>query len=195
MTYCETWLKSKLYNREKEFSNKYTQKGQIVENNSIDIIANQLGYGMLFKNEQYFENDFLTGTPDIITKDVIIDAKSSWDVFTFPFFDTEPDKNYWWQGQGYMNLTGRRKFKVCYVLTDTPEHLIEKEMRSYAWRTGYEYDELNYGEWYKKMTYADIDESLRIKAFSFDYDEKAIEGVNVRVLECREYINSLIKKL
>ena len=78
-------------------------KGLIVEDNSIDLIAEVLGYGMLFKNEQYFEDDHLTGTPDIIIpkKDTVIDAKSSWDIFTFPLFDTSvPNMDYWWQGQG-----------------------------------------------------------------------------------------------
>lgn len=194
-SYCESWLKEKLYNREKEFTNKYVQKGIIVEDNSIDVIANQLGYGMLFKNEIKFENDFLTGTPDIITNDKIIDAKSSWDVFTFPLFDESPNPLYEWQGQGYMNLTDKKKFAVCYVLVDTPEHMIESEMRRYAWSMGYEYDDLNYGQFYKKMTYADIPEQYRIKTFEFDYDQTKIDSVQNRVLECREFIDYLVKKL
>lgn len=195
MSYCETWLKEQIYNRKREFTNKYVIKGLIVEDHSIDLIARQLGYGMLFKNEQSFENDYLTGTPDIITKDTVLDAKSSWDVFTFPLFETEANSDYVWQGYGYMNLTGKTKYKVCYVLTDTPDHLIEKEMRSYAYNFGYEYDDLKYSEFLKRMTYQDIDEKDRIKVFSFEYDQKKIDQVEQRVLECREYVNYLINKL
>lgn len=195
MSYCETWLKEQLYERKKEFSNKYTIKGLVVEDNSIDVIARQLGYGMLFKNEQSFENDFFTGTPDIITKDTVIDAKSSWDVFTFPLFEEEANPDYVWQGHGYMNLTGKTKYKVCYVLIDTPDHLIEKEMRRYAYNFGYEYEDLKYSEFLKQMTYQDIPEENRIKTYSFDYDHGQIERAQNRVLECREYINYLIKKI
>ena len=36
-------------------------------------------------------------------------------------------------------------------------------------------------------------ESDRIKTFEFDYDSQVIEKLQARVIECREYINTLIK--
>jgi len=120
-TYCENWLKEQLYKRKIEFSNKYTEKGLIMEDNSIDYVADQLGYGFLAKNEQYFENDFFTGTPDIILKDHVIDVKNSWDFSTFPLFDNEvPNSDYYFQAQVYMELCGVDSYKLIYVLSDTP---------------------------------------------------------------------------
>ena len=136
-TYCETWIKEQLYSRRKEFTNKFVEKGLIIEDNSIDYIADQLGLGMLLKNEQHFSNDFMTGTPDVVLPDVVFDAKNSWDCFTFPLFDTEiPNKDYYWQGQGYMELCKKSHFKLIYTLMDTPMHLIEKEAYWYAKNNG-----------------------------------------------------------
>lgn len=194
-SYAEQWLKEKLFDREKEFSNKYVMKGLIVEDNSIDLIAEVLGYGMLFKNEQYFEDDHMTGTPDIYIpkKDTVIDAKSSWDIFTFPLFDTSvPNMDYWWQGQGYMNLTGLNHYRLCYCLVDTPEHIIDSEMRRYAYNNGHEIEDLKYSEWLKRYTYGDIPKEDRLKCFDFDKEEGAINKVRERVEEIRFYIKTLL---
>lgn len=191
-TYCETWLKEQLYNRRKEFSNKYTQKGLIVEDNSLDFIADQLGFGMLIKNEQYFENEFMTGTPDVILKDLVIDAKNSWNFDTFPLFETEIDKGYFYQAQVYMELTGRDKFKLIYVLSDTPEHLIVSEVRRYVYQNGIdEIDTEIYESFKEKMTYSDVPDKLKIKVYDIEKDETVIEAIKQRVIECRKYIDTL----
>lgn len=194
-SYAEQWLKEKLFNREKEFSNKYIMKGLIVEDHSIDMISEVMGYGMLLKNEQYYEDEHMTGTPDIIIPKLktVIDAKSSWDIFTFPYFETEnPNSNYYWQGQGYLALTGLDKFKLCYCLTDTPDHIIESEMRSYAYRNGYEVEDLKYSEWLKRHTYSDIPIEMRVKTFEFGRDEEAISKIKERVEEIRNYIKTVL---
>lgn len=185
-SYCQEWLKEQLYNRKKEFSNKYTDKGITVEDNALDYIAENLDYGMLLKNDKYFENDFITGTPDAILKDHIIDVKSSWDCFTFPLFEEElPNKDYYWQAQGYMDLVGIDKFKLIYVLMDTPVHIIEKE---------FNYNnalELDYDEFEKKYKYSDVESNLRIKVFEINRNDEDIKKIYARVKECRDYINSL----
>ena len=195
-TYCEIWLKEQLYSRRREFSSKYTQKGNENEDNSIDFIADQLGYGMLLKNEQFFENDFMTGTPDVILPKLIIDAKNSWDCFTFPLFDTEiKNKDYIWQAQGYMELTGRKAYKLVYVLSDTPIHLIQKEAYYYAKNNGYEdLDEDIYNEFEAKMTYPNIDDKLKIKVFDIQHNKADIEMIEQQVIKCRNYIETLLNK-
>jgi len=194
-TYCQTWCKEQLYNRKKEFSNKYTQKGNIVEDNSIDFVAEYLNLGMLIKNEQHFENDFLTGTPDVVLKDLLIDVKNSWDVFTFPLFDTEcPNTDYYWQAQGYMALTGKNSYKLIYTLIDTPENLIESEMRKYCFQNGIEQDDADYKEWFDKMTYKDIPNDLKIKIFDIKRNDEDIQRIENRVAECRLYIKYILKQ-
>lgn len=191
-SYCEEWLKEQLYCRKKEFSNKYTQKGLIVEDNSIDFISEQLGLGLLFKNEKYFENEYMHGTPDIVLKHTIIDAKNSWDPFTFPLFEKSVNSDYFWQAQGYMELTGVKKYILAYVLSDTPENIIEREVRSYCYQNGIEeIDSELYDQFHANMTYEDVDNALKIKTFEISYSQKCIEEIKERVEMCRDYIKSL----
>ena len=168
-----------------------------MEDNSLDFIAEQLGYGMLLKNEDYFSNDFMTGTPDVILNDHIIDVKNSWDNFTFPLFETEiSNKDYFYQAQGYMKLTGLDSFKLIYVLSDTPINLIEAEARKYCYSNGYELnDEDVLNDFIKRMTYKDIDAKYKIKVFEIKRCEDTIKAIEERVIECREYINELKEKI
>lgn len=188
-TYCEEWLKEQLYRRRKVMTNKYVQKGLVVEDNSLDFIAEQLGYGLLIKNEDYFENDFMTGTPDVILKDHIIDVKNSWDAFTFPLFSDKIDKNYYYQAQGYMALTNIDSYKLIYTLMDTPSYLIEKEF------TYNNFDDKDYEDFEKDYLYGNVNPNYRIKVFEIKRDEQVILEINNRVKECRLYINSLLDNL
>jgi len=192
-SYLQTWFKEQLYNRRKQFSSKYTDKGNIMEDNSLDFIAEQLNYGMLLKNEDNFSNDFMTGTPDVILNDHIIDVKNSWDNFTFPLFEKEiPNKDYFYQAQGYMKLTGLDSFKLIYVLSDTPINLIESESRKYCYANGYEpNDEDVLNEFIERMTYKDIDAKYKIKVFEIQSCDETIKAIEERVVECRNYINQL----
>jgi predicted phage-related endonuclease len=192
-TYLENWVKEQIYSRRKEFTSKYTQKGNETEDYSIDIIADKMGFGMLVKNEQYFENEFLCGTPDIVLKDTIIDAKSSWDCFTFTLFETELNKNYYWQVQGYMALTGIKKAFVCYVLNDTPMHLIQKEAFWYCKQNGYEDLDLEvFNQFIEKMTYQNIPIEYKFKSFEVEYNQADIDLIYDRVEIARNYIKTLI---
>jgi hypothetical protein len=198
-SYVDTWLKEQYYGRRKEFSNKFTIKGNVVEDRSIEYVAEQLFYDELQKNEEYFENDFIKGTPDMIPpspSDEVLDVKNSWDCFTFPLFDTElKNADYWWQGQGYMALTGRSKYKVVYVLSNTPEYLIQKEADFYCRSKGYQKTDDEVMERFKSnMTYDDIDDSLRIKVFEFERDDKAIKNIEKRVVIVRNYIKEFLKQ-
>jgi hypothetical protein len=200
-TYVKDWLKGQpeLYNRRKKFSSKYTYKGNAVEDNSIDFAAEILGYPLLFKNEESFENDYIKGTPDVIVSDCVLDLKNSWSQDTFPIFYTDiPSKDYWWQGQGYMWLTDRKHYKLVYTLTDTPPEQIASEARRYCYANYIDldlyFDEV-YEEFEQNMTYSDVDPELKIKVFEFDRDEYAIKLVQDRVLACRGYVEELLKIL
>lgn len=194
-SYCEQWLKEQIYGRTKEFSSKHTQKGLIVEDDSIDFVADKLDYGFLVKNENYYSDDFLTGTPDVVIPNFVIDVKSSWDCFSFPAFDKEiPNKDYFYQLQGYMKLTGIKKAKLIYCLMDTPDNIIFNEAKSYCYRNGYdEVDQDIYKKFNDRMTYSDIPDHQKIKVFDIDYDQSIIDLIENRVIECRNYINQIFK--
>jgi hypothetical protein len=169
-TYAQEWLKEQIYGRRKDISSKYLDKGNQLEEESIEFLTNNSDYGFLIKNEEHFENDFLTGTPDIITKDEVIDMKNSWDCFTFPlFFDAIPNKDYMYQLQGYMALTGLKKAKLVYTLMTTPK-------------------DINFG---KEYNYDEIEAKYRIKTFVVERDDEIIEQIKLRVEEINNYINAL----
>lgn len=195
-TYCKDWLKGQLYNRRKEIHSKYLNKGNDVEDQSINYVAEKLGYGMLFKNSKQFSNDFMQGEPDVILSDTVIDVKNSWDFTTFPLFETEvPNMDYYWQGQQYMELTGKKKFKLVYTLIDTPEYLIEREFNSYCWLNNIDQDQDIYDDFVARMTYPDVDDSLKIKVFDFEYNESDVKDIYTRVEMCRDYIIELSKDM
>jgi hypothetical protein len=189
-------LSEKFSYRKPDFYSKYTDKGNEVETESKNIAARVLGYNLLLKNEKHFENEYLTGTPDVILPDEIIDIKSSWDMFTFPFFEDElPTKNYYWQGVAYCILTGRRKFSIIYVLTDTPEHLIEREAWNYVNRNALDMTDEVMAEFKSKMTYGNIPEKYRVKRYTFDVADEVITQVHEQLKIFIDYCKYLSKKL
>ena len=195
--YCKNWLKSQMLNRKLEFTSKYTDKGIIMEDTAIDFIAEYLKLGMLFKNEISKEDDYMMGTNDVDIPNLIIDIKNSWSWETFPLLELKlPEYKYWWQMQGYLHLFNKNRGKVIYVLSDTPQHLIEREARNYCFFNGYEEMDMDiYNEFHKKLTYQDLPDNYKIKIFDVEKDKKSIEKVKKRVIECRKYIETLIKEL
>jgi len=192
-TYCELWVKQQIYGRRKEFTSKQTEKGNIVEIASFEKIRQHFGLEKLDRNDEYFENEFATGTPDCITS-FIIDAKNSWDCFSFPLFDDEiPSDDNYFQGQVYMWLTDLQMAQFVYVLSDTPEKLIHQEAKSYCYRNGIELSPEIVQEFKERMTYPNIDEKYKIKTFQVDRSDADIEFIKQRVLLCREYIKTIVK--
>jgi hypothetical protein len=172
-SYLETWVKEQIYSTRKEIKSKYLTKGIEVESQALEYYSDVNQLGFLVINQDGYQNDFITGTPDLIFKNTVYDFKSSWDCFTFPLFDTEADKGYWMQLQGYMHLTGLKSAKLVYTLQNTPEELV-------------------YGD---AKDYTEIDAKFRIKEFSFNYDPDFIASVESRVIDCREYVKVLVDAL
>lgn len=123
----------------------------------------------MIKNLDYFQDEYFCGTPDCMHDGIVYDFKTSWDCFTFPLLDSEPDKGYWMQLQVYMHLTGCKKARLVYTLQNTPDFLTYEEPHNYD----------------------EIDLKYRIKEFEFEYDPEFIESVKERVLECRKYLNEI----
>lgn len=193
-TYCQQWVKEQIYSRRIEFSNKYTEKGNICEPEGIDLTARVMGYGLICKNEQFYFDDDICGTPDIVLPEIIEDIKNSWSCFTFPLFEvTLPDTDYYYQLHGYMALTGRKKAAVNYCLIDAPDELIDREARTAAYKAGMAEVEMElYDEVHAKMTYGGIPDNLRFKRFEFDCDESVVAQIREQVKLCREYIATLV---
>ena len=184
-SYIDTWIKEQIYSRRKAVSTKYMDKGNIVEDRSIAFAGRVLNADIT-KNQQRYENELLIGTPDVITDDYVFDLKNSWDCFTFPLFcENVPNKDYFYQAQGYMALTGLHHYKLIYTLMDTPDSLIEREFK-YS-------DQLDFNTFAKDYKYNEIDEAYRIRIFEIERDDEVIAAIYERVKECRQYIKNLIK--
>lgn len=194
-TYCEDWLQEQLYGRKKEIKSKYLDKGNFVEDESIEFISH-LFFEDYVKNEEYFEDEFKTGTPDIIAPNLIIDMKNSWSFETFPLLAKDnPNYDYYYcQLQGYMDLCDKDNSKLIYTLMDTPDHLIEREIKRECYDSLRPEEEIR-KELYEKMRYGDIDPKLRHKEFSFTRNKDFIYKVHEKVILCREYIEELVNQL
>ncbi len=200
-TYCKQWIKEQLYGKRKDIKSKYLDKGILAEDDAISLVIDVEGLNYNEKNEEYFSNDFMTGTPDLLyhelDNELVIDTKCSYDCFSFPLFDTEIDnKDYYYQLQGYMELTGSRKAMLSYCLVDMPQSMIDKEAYYESRNEGSRITQDDILEKImEKRTYSNIDKKYRVKSFKFDYDKEVISKIESRVKLCREYINTLIEVL
>jgi len=196
-TYIHELVLEHKYGIRKEFSSRYTDKGIQVEDESISLVNDVLDVKFIYKNEEYFENDWITGTPDVNTEDVLLDVKSSWDATTFPFFDTEiPNKDYFYQLQGYMWLTGKTQSMLCYCLVDTPIDMVEDEIRRAHWKLHKIEEDLDLREEIlRKHEFSQVPKNRRVKVFYVQKDEAVIEAIKEKIELCREYYNALMKFL
>lgn len=189
-TYLDNWIKEQIYRRTKEVSSKYTEKGILCEQQAIDLVARRMNYGLISKNDVRLEDEYMTGECDLNLPSMVEDIKNSWDVFTFPLFANElPDKDYYYQLQGYMHLYGKQRGAVNYCLIDAPDELINNEAFRISRKAGFDEVEMElYDEVKAKMTYADIPDQLKHKRFEFDRNDEVIRVIQERVVMCRQYI-------
>ena len=189
------------YGRKKDIPNKYITKGLAVEEDSITLYS-RVNKTFYKKNSERLNNRYISGEPDlyigeeIFRADTIIDIKSSWDIHTF--FATTAKKlnsDYYWQMQGYMDLTGAASAKLAYCLVNTPEQMINDAKRRLSWQMGV-IDEENSPEFKeacveieKNMIYDDIPLKERVIEIVIERDEDAIKSIHDRVIDCREYLN------
>jgi hypothetical protein len=198
--YIKTWWLQKAYNRKKEFYNKYVEKGLATEIAGIELYSKWLNEGVLLsKNQEYYSNDFIVGSPDVVHDDIIVDIKCSWDLFTFPYFDTElPNKNYYWQLQGYMFLTGYNKARIAYCLIDTPKPIIQQELKKLFFQSGGRAEDWTpetYQELEAKYFFDDIPWEDKIKIFDVERNDDDISLVKERVRIGRKFLEDCIQSL
>lgn len=191
-SYIKEWYVSELTGKQKEIKSKYLERGNALEAKAIERAG--IYYGVeLIKNELFLENDFFTGTFDTHTIDRVIDTKVPLDCFTFPYFETELNPDYYAQMQVYMELTGLRKASVCYCLENGSAEQVERLSWQIAKDLGK--DEPDIEDWdkaEKQLSYDHLPDNLRIKVFEIEYDYEFIENAKKRVIEAREYLQTIL---
>jgi len=189
----------------KDFWTKEINKGNECEPESIEFMSTTLDLFGAKKNLQKFENETFKGTPDVIYNGVVYDVKTSWSLFTFPMFEDEiPKKDYLYQMQAYMDLTGLKSAKIVYVLTDATEKMIEDEVYKRCMREKI-YDktpelsailEKQIGEKvHKEMTFGHVPDQLRLRVYELEYNPSVIDEIKERVELCQQYYNTLLNTI
>lgn len=194
------------YGRQTDIKSKYITKGLMVEEDSITLYS-RITKTFFKKNEEWLQNEFITGTPDIYTGESIhtaervIDIKSSWDIFTFfRQHEAKLNKNYYWQLQGYMWLTGAKSATLAYCLVNTPDTLIYDEERKLMYQMGavtHETPEYIKAceELRKNLVFDDIPLDERLITIEIERDDTAIAKIQQRVNDCRVHMANTYKNL
>lgn len=189
-SYCKEWLVSEITGKKKDIRSKYLARGKAMEETAIKRISKHYDVELV-KNEEPLENEYFTGTYDTNTPEIVIDAKVPFDCFTFPFFETEPDKNYYGQIQVYQELKELRKGSLCYCLENGSDEQIEKLSWDIARDLGKDEPDIeDYDLAVEELSYDHLPESLRKKVFEFGYDEAYIRKAEKMVLASRKYIET-----
>lgn len=189
----ELWIQE-VYGRQKyDTANKYTAKGIQCESDSLDLVS-QLYQKTYFKNTKQYENDWITGTPDVVASDLLIDIKTNWDIWSFNKSDMAyAEKTYYAQLLGYMWLTGKKDGEIVFTLINTPEDIIQDEL----YRLSFKLPELSTSddltnEVKRNYVYDDIPKIQRIKNYSFEYSDDYVTDLKEKITAGRAYMNELM---
>jgi hypothetical protein len=170
--------KEDFYDYKVELTNKYLMKGIHQEQDSIDLL-NAVRFESYKKNEKMEENEWLTGSCDIITDELIIDVKTSWSLETFPAtnYELKDLSLYEWQGRAYMWLYDMPTFELSYVMVSTADELLS-DYDSYA---------------IHKVDH--IDPAKRITSIRFERDKELEIQMAVRLIEATQFYKEVINQL
>ena len=181
------------YGRSKDIQTRAMTKGLECEDDSI-LMLSKFNGELYEKNEERFSNQWITGLPDIITTDTVIDVKTCQDIWTFhdKVGESIPDL-YYAQIQAYLWLTNRTKGQISYCLTDATDQMVVEE-QLYAFRKGNYVTELSPDfiqkskEIEKAMTYQDIPLSEKIWTVNIELDQEFIEKIPQKVEKARQFL-------
>lgn len=163
---CKTYLHEWYANDQEQIYSKYMEKGNEVEDDLIDFMARQLGYGMAEKNRVRVSDEYFDGECDVDFHDAIVDVKASWSRKTLHEQVLNGlDKDYEMQLKGYCHLYKKDKGILFFGLMNTPETNFSPE-----------------------VVYEDMPENERWLAYNVKSDPEFIESVKEKVIQCREYL-------
>lgn len=184
-THIEELVDQHVYEYTPTFDSKETKKGIMMESYAIDFLNTQW-FANFNKAEVSYKHGPLGGHPDIEDNDekMIVDIKCSWSKKTFPKLPRFIDNStYEWQGKLYLymksKMTGEdwRKFRLVYVLMNTPEELIPE----------WEQDDLHYVD--------HLDPKHRITYIEYELTDDDIKKIESRVKMALEYANEYFNQL
>lgn len=208
-SYLDTVFRRIFWRRERFLTNKYLEKGLLFEQNAL-ALASKVDNDFYIKNDEYFENDFICGTPDNIT-DIVRDTKCSYDLETFD--NSELSTLYSYQLKAYCWLTGREKGQLIFALVNSPLHQLLNEKTRLFYQHGNPTDdnedwqkilcqmernfifdinefksEYPHYEFFNPILDFTIPEQFRIKKFNIELLDEDIEDMKLATMLSREYL-------
>ncbi len=195
------------YGRRKEIITKQMTKGLICEEDGITL-ASRIDKVLYVKNEEYLENEWFSGHPDIYSGDdirkskTIDDIKISYELDTFtPKLIEKNDPAYNAQLNVYFDLVGPQcqSGSIMYCLVSAPQELIEQEkyflLRKMNVATE---DNLEYKKAARElefnMVFEDIPIQERFIKHTVKRDEELIQKMKDKVPIMRQWLSDLEKK-
>jgi hypothetical protein len=177
-SYIKKKAKEDYFGFSSSITTKPMMKGKDWEEESIALV-NQVRGSFYVKNKERFENEFLTGEPDIILDDCIIDIKTSWSLETWPATPGEGvNKDYMWQLIGYCWLLDKPQAELIYCMIDT--------------------DDLLLNDWDNRSIHkvSHIDPAKRITVLKYDvHGDHYIDEMKEKLTAASEYYSQYINQL
>jgi len=175
--YIKKKAKEDYFGFSSNITTKPMMKGKDWEEESIALV-NQVRGTFYVKNKERFENEYLTGEPDIILDDKIIDIKTSWSLETWPATSEEGEnKDYMWQLIGYCWLLDKTQAELIYCMIDTDDVLLS--------------------DWDNKSIHkvSHIDPAKRITCLNYDINMEVIDQMKEKLTAASEYYSQYINNL
>ncbi len=175
-------------------------KGGYLEAKGLELLSQLHGVKYDRQTEPKM-NDFLHGKCDGLcsSEGKLIEVKTPWSTDTFmPNQFKTLAKPTWMQMQAYLELYGLSHGQVCYVLVNTPQHLIDQHaanvLKKYAFGeiSSEKYDE----ECMKTEAFFNYDRiPLKRRVITFDvaHCPEFIEMVKIKVEKCRNWLQEFEK--
>lgn len=182
-------------------SNKYTKKGNEVENHAINRIAKVNGWGSFLNANKLgieLKDNIGIGHPDAIKTEMRLgfDAKSSFTDETFPLFETElKESDYIWQAKRLAMMAGFDNWYICYSLENTPESLVIKHAWE-LWRksgNGGELEDSFLDEVRALHTFDHLADWERVKTFEVKLTNDDVLLMEKRAQMGRDYFDELVE--
>lgn len=190
------WFK---YNKKTPFmgtGRSTVSKGNELEVDAISMLS-KLDKVDYKKPDCFVSNDYIMGMCDVLcmTNDKIIDVKTSWSIYSFlPHRLVMLDKKYWMQMQGYLDIYNLDRGEVCFILLNTPAHLVERERARYTEK--YLFGEISNEKFQEEIekldlafNYDKIPPRRRVIRFEVHRSQEFIDKVHKRVEKCRVWLN------
>lgn len=131
---CAEIVFAERYGRRKSLNLKQFEKGLATEKAGRDLLSSYINE-LLISDEEIRSNEWVVGKRDIKHDELIIDIKSSFDFQSFSKKRLETNYEYnFRQVDSYMDIWKIKQSMLAYVLIDTPERIIEDELRRSDWK-------------------------------------------------------------